>query len=312
MLHLCYIYRIDFIRLLKDNPSLVQHWSRLMWDRVPSDFRLIALDEIELEVFDQAEHRMYLIKQLKAIKHNNEHIKKMSFFQWLNSIGDIIKIQRNLRQAFLRKAKGMVVFWWDWTIQQRRKRKRRILADVIGCYTIKGRIFQRWRLMVYTHKKIIFYAGKFDKQIKYIKQGFFRLKESKRLYSLRQYLCRWCNNVAWVLNHELADHYWYHTHGKKNFQGKACMCVYVYVGIYVCVYVCGHRCMCGYVGYIYVWICGDICMWGYICVWICGYMYVWIFVWGYMYVLYVIVIYAIYLYATLRILYSSYSMLCTL
>lgn len=211
------IRRIDFMRLLKGNSNLVSMWARLMWERVPSDYRLIALDEIELDVFEQYEHRMFIAKLNAAIRHHNLAIEKRTFNQWLVSIGDIISIQRNIKKTLYRRAIKMVEFWWEYTVIQRRKRKRRLLADVMGAYTVKARTFQRWRLMVYTHKKIIFFAGKFDKNAKKMKQGFFRLKEAKRLFLLRHYICKWCDNVAWDINHELADHYFYHTHGRHHF-----------------------------------------------------------------------------------------------
>lgn len=211
------IRRVDFMQVLKKCPQLVEMWARLMWDRVPSDYRLIALNEIELDVFEQHEHRIFIAQQNAAIKHYNLALQKRTYNQWLVSIGDIIKIQRNLKRVLFKRASNMIEFWWEYTVHQRRKRKQRLLADVIGAYTVKARVFQRWRLLIYTNRKIVFYAGKFDKHAKFMKQGFFRLKEAKRLLCLRKYICRWCDNVAWDINHELADHYFYHTHGKHHF-----------------------------------------------------------------------------------------------
>jgi hypothetical protein len=106
----------------------------------------------------------------------------------------------------------------------------------MGAYTIKARTFARMRLYIYTNRKIAFYAGHFDKHAKKIVQGkinlmtcifklfnyrfyvgFYRLREAKRLYLLRQRLHQWANVIAAMLNWDLAKHFYYHHFGRSHF-----------------------------------------------------------------------------------------------
>lgn len=74
-----------------------------------------------------------------------------------------------------------------YTQKQTLKRRRQILAEVMGAYTIKARFFHRIRLFNYTSTLINKAAGKFYVVKKQAFQGFAHLREFRRLWKMRKY-----------------------------------------------------------------------------------------------------------------------------
>jgi hypothetical protein len=84
------------------------------------------------------------------------------------------------------------------------KRRRCILADVMGDYTLKARAFNRIRLFVYSCNVINKAAGKYDKDKKRIYEGMARLREFERFGWLRVHFHRWWNQCVEMHNNEIA------------------------------------------------------------------------------------------------------------
>jgi hypothetical protein len=189
--------KLDFLVFLDTHNSILKYWSKLVWNRIPSQFRLQALGEIEVATFEEQEHRLYLIQQATAIRFNNMCIMKTTWLRWRRGIGDVVLVSRNLTRVLHRKAHACIDFWSNYAAQRRMKRRRAVLAEVMGAYTIKARCFARMRLLVYLMKKIKHAASRYELSVKRVDQGLFRIREAFRLHQMRKFLCRWADIVAW-------------------------------------------------------------------------------------------------------------------
>ena len=65
---------------------------------------------------------------------------------------------------YLRKRRPYLLFWHGYASSMRQKRRRRVLADIMGAYALKSRTYARMKLHVYTLKKIRVAATAFDKK----------------------------------------------------------------------------------------------------------------------------------------------------
>lgn len=198
--------KLDFLVFLDSHDAILKYWSKLVWSRVPSQFRLQVLDEIEAATFEDQEQKLYFIQYNTAVRFNNLSIMKHTWMQWRRGIGDVVLIYRNLNRVLYRKTRIFITFWLDYATKRRMKRRRAILAEVMGAYTIKARCFARMRLLVYSMKRIKIAASRSEEYVKRVGQGLFRLREAQRLYILRRFICKWADIVAWENINDLATH----------------------------------------------------------------------------------------------------------
>jgi hypothetical protein len=213
--------KLDFLIFLDTHDAILKYWSKLIWSLIPSQFRLQVLDEIEVATFEEQEHRLYLIQHSTAVRFNNMRIMKSTWLRWRRGIGDVVLISRNLTRSLNHKAHIYIAFWSDYASRRRMKRRRAILAEVMGAYTIKARCFARMRLLVYLMKKIKRVTNRFENSVKRINQGLFRLREALRLYQMRKFLCRWADNVAWENINNIATDMQYRRFTSRTFKAWA-------------------------------------------------------------------------------------------
>ena len=72
-------------------------------------------------------------------------------------------------------------FWRKLSSTERVKRNKRILADVMGNYSMKARYFARIKLAIYTEGYIVRTVGRFNKHAKTEKLAFAHMREFIRL-----------------------------------------------------------------------------------------------------------------------------------
>jgi hypothetical protein len=61
-----------------------------------------------------------------------------------------------------RKQKRFFVFWHFHAAFKHQKRRRRLLAEVMGNYTMKARCFARIKLFNHVHRNILVVVGHYD------------------------------------------------------------------------------------------------------------------------------------------------------
>ena len=85
----------------------------------------------------------------------------------------------------------MFKFWFKMAEKQVLRRRRRLLAEVMGCYTVKARTFARIKLFNYNTRRYAASADQFDKPVKMMRQGVAHLRYFLRLRDLRFFILHW-------------------------------------------------------------------------------------------------------------------------
>ncbi len=98
------IIRRQFQKMLSDyNPKLLQYWSRLMWELLPSDMRLTVLDESQMHHHDLAENIIARFKYEQALNMYKKNTSKVFFREWklhtLRSTGVRAYANKKLRRC---------------------------------------------------------------------------------------------------------------------------------------------------------------------------------------------------------------------
>jgi hypothetical protein len=77
------IIRRKFQKMLSDyDKNLLQYWSRLMWELLPSDMRLTVLDESQMHHHDNAEVIISRFKMEQALNMYKKNTSKVFFREW--------------------------------------------------------------------------------------------------------------------------------------------------------------------------------------------------------------------------------------
>lgn len=84
----------------------------------------------------------------------------------------------------------MIRFWRKFAKKIRVKRRQRMLAEVMGNYAIKARIFARIKLHNQNVKRIERVVGSLHPRVRYFKLAGTHLREYYRLHSLRTFYHR--------------------------------------------------------------------------------------------------------------------------
>lgn len=103
----------------------------------------------------------------------------------------------------------LFVFWLHYTQACNVRRRRRILADVMGKYSLKARCFARIKLFNYYALLINKAAGKYEENHKRVFEGFARLREFLRLAAMKKRYHQWWNQCVRERNAEVAERYRY-------------------------------------------------------------------------------------------------------
>lgn len=201
------ITRIKFKKILKDAPYLVEYWQRLAWEKLPTELRLQALDEAQLIAMSNADVIMYRYKLKQAIGIYSRSIYRKMFKDWLVFTLEQSKVRSFGRIRFVRLRNAYIKFWRQYARRKITRRRKRLLAEVMGLYAIKARIFARIKLFNYNTKRLAAVVGKADLSIRVSQLGGYHLREYYRLTRMKSFFHRWWNECVILINTEISIHH---------------------------------------------------------------------------------------------------------
>lgn len=196
----------QFQRLLRQSPhdKIVTFWSKLMWDKLPSELRLTVVDEAQQFHKNNAEVIIARHKLAQAMAMYQKNTVKVIFREWklyiLRSTGVRMYHTRKLR----RKVQRFFFFWFKLARRKTIKRRRRILGEVMGTYNIKARCFARIKLFNSNFKRIEQIVGSLHKRGRQFRLAGTHLREFRRINSLKVFYHRWWNKCVAMNNYEVA------------------------------------------------------------------------------------------------------------
>lgn len=184
---------------------LVRRWQGLVWECLPSDLRLHCVDEAQLEAIRLSDRLAMKALQNRALKMR--HLQLLSYFysEWRK-----ITVYRNIinglvRSKLLRQRRAMFEFWfYRYTLPLANKRRKRRLAEAMGCLRTKAHCFLRIKLFNDNNLRIRRCAGKYDRASKQMQQGLARMRVFQHLQRKKTAFHRWWDETAHSINMELS------------------------------------------------------------------------------------------------------------
>ena len=109
----------------------------------------------------------------------------------------------------------MFVFWRKYAGKSHNQRRRRLLADVMGNYTLKARVFARIKLFNFLSMNILAATGDTTPQQMLAHEGSAKLRYARSKHFLRKALHRWADIAGYERNNEIADENYFYVLMKK-------------------------------------------------------------------------------------------------
>lgn len=186
------------------NDPLVVKFQEYCWRRLPVDLRLQSLDENQLSALQASDRIMYRFKLQQALHIYKKNLMKAMWVDWVLAARRLSVVRRHNLRKYKYKKIVFFNFWRKLSSTERVKRNKRILADVMGNYAMKARVFHRIKLYVYQEGYIIRTVGRFNKHAKSEKLAFSHLREYVRLSWQRLLYHKWWNKCVQEHNWELS------------------------------------------------------------------------------------------------------------
>eukprot|EP01040_Poterioochromonas_malhamensis_P005054 gene5054-5417_t len=213
------ITRRELDRLISEpeHKKLVQFWSRHAWERLSSDMRLTVMDEAMLQHRDNAEVIIgrYQLMQALAMYHRNTY--KVFFRAWKFQTIQASGARAYAIKKMKRKEKRFFEFWHKLARKRALRRRRRILATVIGNYATKARCFERIKLFIDNNRRIEAVVGTLHKKARLFRLAGTHIREFRRLHALRMAYHKWWNICVEENNAEVAKEHNYYRLLRKVF-----------------------------------------------------------------------------------------------
>lgn len=204
------MYRKEFRQFLRANELLVTAFADLCWARCPVDLRLQAFDEEQSHAQHRADIILVRFKLVQAYAMYKRHLYRDCYRTWYLAARRLAVVRQFAAQKYVRMRRSMFRFWRRLVARTLLRRRRKLLAEVMGNYALKGRSFGRIRLFNYQTRYITRTVGRFNKHAKTEKLGFMHLREFVRLGALRRAYHVWWNEVVQMVNWDLAvEHDWH-------------------------------------------------------------------------------------------------------
>ena len=177
--------------------------------RLPVDLRLASLDEQQLMALRATDVIMYKFKLEQAMHIYKKNLYRAMFNDWVAAARRLSVVRRHAQRKYKYKKVLLFNFWRKIASMRTVKRNKRILAEVMGNYSLKARAFYRIKLFNYQTGYIMRTVGTFNKHTKTEKMAFAHLREYIRLAWQRMWYDRWWAECVQQHNWELAmDHDW--------------------------------------------------------------------------------------------------------
>lgn len=148
------VSRRAFKNFLRSNPALVNTWRLISWERLPSELRLQVLDEAQREAQDNADVILFKYKSKQAYEMYVKHTLRVVFKDWTIATTLGTRIRKCIDKKLAKYRRVFFRFWRNYAAFIIKKRRRRLLAEVMGNYTIKARTFARIKLFNYTYRRV--------------------------------------------------------------------------------------------------------------------------------------------------------------
>ena len=191
------------------------YWNDLLWKRLPSDLRLVALDEIEDQLLNMRDEKMMQYLHEKAVHHFFTLTTKRIMRAWKQVVIVSGAINRQLRVVLSKKMARMFVFWRKYAGKSHNQRRRRLLADVMGSYTVKARVFARIKLFNFLSMNILAATGDTTPQQMMAQEGSAKLRYARAKHFMRRALFRWADLAGHERNVEIAEENYFYVLMKK-------------------------------------------------------------------------------------------------
>ncbi len=204
------MYRKHFRQFMRTHSAtLVTKFQAYCWQRLPVDLRLASLDEQQLIALRTSDNIMYRFKLEQALHIYKKNLCRTSFNDWNAAAKRLSVVRRHSQRRYKYRKVQFFNFWRKLASTRAVKKKRRILAEVMGNYSLKARAFFRIKLYNFQTGYIMRTVGTFNKHAKTQKSAFSHLREYIRLIWLRKRFHQWWKRCVEEHNWELAvDHDW--------------------------------------------------------------------------------------------------------
>eukprot|EP01031_Cornospumella_fuschlensis_P038311 gene38311-46556_t len=190
------IYKTLYRLFEKYGSQVVGTWRRYGWERLSSAQRMSILDLAQSKSLSMAESIIGRYKLEQALHMYMQTICRKVLVEWrlvaLRETGARVYLYRkNMRykRRFLR-------FWLSYSKRRLARRKRRLLADIMGTYAIKARCFLRIKIHNANYKHIQKVVGSLHKNARQFALAGTHLRNYFRLVQLRRYYHVWWNKCV--------------------------------------------------------------------------------------------------------------------
>lgn len=203
------MYRKEFRQFLRAREDLVVKFADLCWARTPPELRLAYLDEEQVNAQHRSDIIMYRFKLMQAYAMYQRHLIRGSYNTWREAAKRNSIVSQFAANKFMRRRRAYFRFWRSMSAKIVLRRRRKLLAEVMGNYALKSRTFGRIRIFNFQTRYIFNTVGRFNKHAKTEKLGFMHLRAFWRLTRLRLALHRWWHETMYMINWDLAvEHDW--------------------------------------------------------------------------------------------------------
>jgi hypothetical protein len=111
-------------------------------------------DEAQSTAQHNIDHITMRFKLDQAMRMHRRLVFKQFFKDWKIGILKESKLNKHLINKLQRKFRVFFKYWRWMSASKHTKRQRELLAEVMGCYSIKSRAFARIKLFIYQNKKV--------------------------------------------------------------------------------------------------------------------------------------------------------------
>lgn len=197
------LYRREFRALLRKSDNLVNTWRTFAWNRQPKMLRLQAYDIAQSEVQERMDAVLSRYKMKQAILINERSLYKASIVQWKIVALSASKVRKFVMFQLRRKYIRFFRFWRILSSKKRTRVRRILLAEVIGSYAIKARMFARIKLHNWMNRRLLSLGIQVYKGSKEFGLGVAHMRRHWRLRLMRHFYHQWWNIVAELFNIDL-------------------------------------------------------------------------------------------------------------
>ena len=198
------MYRREFRQFLRNNELLVRKFQEMCWARIPVELRLTYHDEEQAHALQRSDVIMTRYKVKQAYAMYDRSLKRGTFLTWQAAARRNSVVSFFIRTKFMRRRRGYFRFWRSLVAKTLLRRRRKVLAEVMGNYALKSRTFGRIRIYNYQTRYIFRTVGRFNRNAKWEKHAFMHLRSFVRLVHLRKAFHRWWHETMFLINWDMA------------------------------------------------------------------------------------------------------------